>query len=198
MNQIILTIDNQSECIKKAAQAIKKGGVVLLPFDTVYGLACDPKNDRAVKKIFKLKSRPLDMTIGTACSSVEDIDQYAILTKSNREYIARLIPGPYTFILPKKNSHLSELCTKNDSIAIRIPDSRLITNLIKACNGIIAQTSANISGAPTTYSLRELKDQFGKDIDNIDLIIDQGEISHNSVSKIIDLTGPKPIIIERS
>lgn len=198
MNIVTLS-DNQDEVLSKAAEIVRNGGVVILPFDTVYGLACDPRNTGALERIFKLKSRPISKTIGLAASNLQAVKQIADLTYEQEEFVASKTPGPYTFILMLEDiSSIPEYCQQNGTVAVRIPDSEFILDVISESGGLIAQTSANVSGQPNCFSVDELRSQYGNDLDKIDLIVDGGAVKSEGASEIWDLTGEEPQIIERS
>ncbi len=183
-----LTDLNHEETVLKSSQTIRDGGVVLLPFDTVYGFACDPTNDKALEKIFKLKNRPLDQTIGLATNRLEGLLKITDLDQKRIKYIKNNTPGKYTFIVKLKNNIFSGYCTKEGSAAIRIPDSNLILDICSQI-GFVAQTSANKSGQPNCFSISDIQNKLSqKELDTIDLIIDGGLINESKASKIIDLT----------
>ncbi|PIS07588.1 threonylcarbamoyl-AMP synthase [Candidatus Berkelbacteria bacterium CG10_big_fil_rev_8_21_14_0_10_43_13] len=197
MNIKKLTPQNFEQVVTEAVNIIKSGGLVIAPFDTVYGIICDPKNDEAVKKIFDLKKRPLDKTIGLAVTSIPALE--LIAENTHPDFIKSHIFGPYTFILKsKKNNGISKYCQKEGTVAVRIPNSELILTIAKKSDYILAQTSANLTGKPTSASVEEITAQFEpKVLDAIGLIIDGGNIKNPSPSQIFDLTGDKPIEIAR-
>ncbi len=192
-----LTLANFDDLSKRAVDIIKSGGVVVLPFDTVYGICCDPKNNAALKKIFDIKKRPYDQTIGLATDGLKTAEQIAVIDSKNRAYIRKRIPGNYTFILKAKNFNLSKYCRKNNTYGIRIPNSMLALKIASLFGGVIAQTSANISGKASCLDFLKLQIQYGDMLDNIDLIIDGGAIKSTGPSKIIDLSSGEPKEIER-
>lgn len=185
-----------SQAVALATQVIKDGGVVALPFDTVYGFACDPRNDKAIRTIFTLKGRDLAKPIGIAIDSIDRLTEIA--HTKNIKFIRSHSPGPYTFILPAKQTNLSPLCLKGQTIAVRIPDSKLIRNVAAATGGVITQTSANKAGEPDCGSYQDFIGQFSlDDLDNVDLFIDGGSIPKPHPSQIFDLTGESPHEIDR-
>jgi len=190
-----LSKQNKSAVAMEAAEIIQKGGIVILPFDTVYGLVCDPRNSRAVDKIFEFKNRPESKTLGLAVDSLESMKKIAEIALE--KFIWDKIPGRFTFILPTKEIDFAQECYRDGTVAIRVPDNELVLNIAKECNGVLAQTSANISGQANCYSVDEIKSQAGDSIENIDLIIDGGVLSQNPPSSIYDLTGKSPHQIER-
>lgn len=191
-----LSQSNQNELTKEASDIIKQGGVVVLPFDTVYGFACDAKNNKAIEKIYALKNRPLNQTMGVA---VSDIDQIDIIARVNhRDFLKTRLPGQFTFILPKKEQKISHYCYKNQTIGIRVPNNQFILELIKQSGGVIVQTSANKTGQLNCLSIDNLKNHFDKEeIGKIDLIIDGGKIDQGKPSDLWDLTKEVPVLIER-
>lgn len=201
MKTIILGNQNKtSDVVKQASDIIRGGGVIILPFDTVYGFACDPKKATALQKIYELKNRPTQKTIGLAVSKIKTLESIAETSTSINKYVSDRTPGKFTFILKKKTgTFISEFCVLNNNIGIRIPDSKLILEIIAVSGGIIAQTSANISGQPNCFSVNDIRRQFSStNLDKIDLIVDGGKLKHDKPSKITDLTGEVPREIKRS
>jgi L-threonylcarbamoyladenylate synthase len=193
-----LSQDNFKTITDQAAQIIKNGGIVAMPFDTVYGLVCDPKNKRALEIIFHLKERPLNQTIGLATYRLSEMEKYAQINDKQSKIIRELIPGKYTFILKQSNNLLSDYCYQNGTIAIRIPNNELVLAIAEKCDGIIAQTSANKSEAENCYSVTDLQKQFSQEeLDSIDFIIDGGEIEKSAPSNLLELTKDETIEIER-
>jgi L-threonylcarbamoyladenylate synthase len=218
---INLTTENFESTVALANKIICDGGIVVAPFDTVYGFICNPKNNSAIEKIIELKNRPDNKTFGLAVAKIDDIRDYAEI--KHEAFIRELTPGKYTFILPSISvisSHsepaverteegerfrrlpatlqLSNYCYRNNTIGVRIPDNKLILAIAKQF-GPIAQTSANKSGQLNCFSLADLEVQFNKDeLNKIDLVIDGGELEQGSASELWDLTGDKPVKIERN
>lgn len=97
---------NYKDLVNKAAEIIKNGGIVILPFDTVYGIVCSPRNDCALKKIFEFKNRPINQTIGLAVANINSLKNYCRINKEQLEYIQQRTPGKYTFILTAKDNSI--------------------------------------------------------------------------------------------
>ncbi|HOX41764.1 MAG TPA: L-threonylcarbamoyladenylate synthase [bacterium] len=180
---------------QSAAQTVLENKVVLAPFDTVYGLVSNPFDDNAIKKVFNLKDRPTEKTIGVVASDIDQI--YRIANDKHLDWIKKLTPGPYTFILEAKGMILSPHCYKNNTIAVRIPDSVLILEIAKLSGGIIAQTSANKSGKNSNAVLEKVLSQFQEtELKDLMIILDDS-MPTGSPSTIFDLTGDTPRKIER-
>lgn len=194
MNYLKLTQENLNGAAALAAQALKEGKVVLLPFDTVYGFIADPANEEAVRKIFELKGRAKEKTLGLAVSNLDQLAKIAVMT--HKKFIEDKVPGRFTFILKSKTDLFSACCSQNQTLGIRIPDNKLVLEIVKLF-GPVAQTSANKSGHKSCDSIDQLKKQFDDTIESIDLIIDGGKIAQSQASQIWDLTGDEPKRIER-
>lgn len=188
--------NNYMEISEMAGKVVKKGGIVLAPFDTVYGFVCDPKNDKALLKIFKLKEREQSKTIGIAVDHTMRVQKFS--QSKLWDFTEGKVPGPYTFIVNANERVLSKYCYKDNTLAFRIPNAELIYEVILESDGIIAQTSANKAGKPNCFSIDDIRSQFREDeLDTVDLIIDEGKIENSKPSEIWDLTGETPKKIER-
>ena len=119
--------------LSKAKVAIEKGDIVAIPTETVYGLAANAYNTRAVKKIFSLKKRPSSNPLIIHFKNIEQIKKEAVINKNFLKLIKKFSPGPLTYVLKKKNSSkISKLANKAlATIAVRIPSEK---NIIKLSN----------------------------------------------------------------
>lgn len=190
--------NNIDEICEKAREVILSGGIAILPFDTVYGLVCDCRNEQALKKVYDLKKRDLSLTIGLACDSIDSLLAISKPGDFAASYLLDKVPGQFTFILPINDESISPLCSKNGTVGIRIPSFLLIQELARVCGGAIAQTSANISSKPFCISFKEIEKQFGLSLNYVDLVVDGGLLANGMPSKLIDLTGAEPKEIARS
>ena len=197
MNIKKLTRHNFAEIVDDAVRIIKSGGIIIAPFDTVYGFIVDPRNELALKKIFELKKRPQNKTIGLAVDSTETL--ISLVTPNHPNLPQNPDFFNHTLIFKADINSLSKYCLKNGTVAIRIPNSDLIKAIVKSAGGVLAQTSANLSGQPACASTDHTKAQFGpEELDQVDFIIDGGIIKKSAPSKIFDLTGVQPIEISRN
>jgi L-threonylcarbamoyladenylate synthase len=170
--------------IENVVKIIKSGGLAVYPTDTLYGLAADPFNDSAVKKVFISKNRPFDMPLSIAVSDVRMIESVAVLNDAARKLISRFLPGPLTILLTKKPS-VSDLLTSGDSqLGIRIPDHPFALKMIKKV-GPVTSTSANLHSKPDPTSIEMAK----KDLGNaVDIYIDCGRTKLSAPSTIVDVS----------
>lgn len=179
--------------VKIAASYIRKGEIAAFPTETVYGLGADAYNEKAVKKIFNAKGRPKDNPLIVHIASKKDIE---VLAKEINLYAKKIInkffPGPVTVIL-KKNEIVPDIVTSGlDTIAIRMPASRIARELIRLSGVPIAAPSANLSGSPSPTSYRHVLQDFkGK----IPCILKGPDAKHGLESTVIDCTGIHPVIL---
>lgn len=178
---------------KIAAAFIKAGEIAAFPTETVYGLGADAYNEKAVKKIFKAKGRPVDNPLIVHIANKKDINVLAHeITPSAKKIISKFFPGPVTVIL-KKNEIIPPATTAGlDTIAIRMPAGRLAQQLIKAAGVPIAAPSANLSGSPSpTNFLHVLRDFNNK----IPSLLIGPPAKYGLESTVIDCTGKNPVIL---
>jgi L-threonylcarbamoyladenylate synthase len=179
---------NNSLVINQTIKTLKSGGLVIFPSDTVYGLLCDATNDQAVKKLITFKNRPAGKPI-SIFTNIESINQLVKLNKDQKKVINKILPGPFTIILPSKHKVNKLLESEAATLGIRIPEFQLIARLVKEFRKPITATSANITGRSAHY----LIDTFLKELSNkqkklIDLIVDAGTLPKNKPSTVVDLS----------
>lgn len=171
--------------IKEAAQIIKNGGVVIFPTDTVYGLGTNALLPESVKRIYKIKKRPLHKPLILLIGSKAEVRKLASeISSSAEKLIAKFWPGPLTLIF--KASPLGCLITGGlGTISLRIPKNKIALALIKEAGVPVATTSANISSENSITNIlsttRTLKNR-------VDLIIDGGKSRLGIESTIVDVT----------
>jgi len=200
MKNIILTDDSSDSAVRAAADVVGAGGIVAMPFDTVYGFVCDPFSSAAVDSLNLLKGRSANKTIGIAVSKVEDLKSIAETNSEIEQFISLKTPGKFTFVLNEKPGNtISDLCKRDGTIGVRIPNNDLVLAVAEASGGYLAQTSANKSGESNCYSVDEIKSQFSEaEVDSIGLIIDGGKLEPSDPSEIWNLTKKPFEKIERS
>ncbi|OGO89726.1 MAG: threonylcarbamoyl-AMP synthase [Clostridiales bacterium GWF2_36_10] len=180
------------EYINICSDIVKKSGIVALPTETVYGLCANALDESAVKKIFKAKGRPQDNPLIVHISGLKDVEKYAKnIPESAYLLFEKFWPGPLTVIL-KKRDIISDLITANhDTVALRLPNNRVMQNIIKKSGVPLAAPSANLSGrpSPTEFS-HVVEDMNGK----IDAIVDGGKCDIGVESTVISLIDD-PIIL---
>lgn len=172
----------------EAAELLKKGEIVALPTETVYGLAADALNPRAVKKIFKAKGRPQDNPLIVHIADKSQLQQLTAEKISIRaqKLMERFWPGPLTIIFSKKPSVPAETSAGLETIAVRMPAHPLILAVIESSQLVLAAPSANTSGFPSpTQAQHVYNDLKGK----IPLILDGAACHFGVESTVIDIRG---------
>ena len=179
--------------LSKAKIAIEKGDVVAIPTETVYGLAANAYNTKAVKKIFSLKKRPSNNPLIIHFKNTEQIKKEVVINKYFLKLIKKFSPGPLTYVLKKKrNSRISKLANKGlATIAVRIPSERNTIKLLNILNCPFAAPSANRSKSLSPTTAKHVAEEFGN---SIKMIIDGGSCKIGIESTVIDLT-TKPKIL---
>jgi len=190
----------QARKIEAIRDALRQGAVMLYPTDTVYAIGCDLTVKSAVQRVRQLKQISNEKPLTFMCSSLSNISEYAWVSDPTYRTLRRLIPGPYTFLLPAtKQVPRLVMSPKRRTTGIRVPDCPICLSLIEALNNPIVSTSAlslmdTDDPVPPTPSKAELFDHVGP---QVDLIIDSGEEIGYGLSTIVDLTDSDYPVIER-
>lgn len=168
---------------ERAIEILKKGGVIAYPTETVYGLGADIFNLKAVKRVFEIKKRSFKNPISIAVADIDQLKKIAKLDSSSLAICKKILPGPFTVLLPKRKV-VSDILTANKKlVGVRMPELKSIRELIKKFGRPITSTSANISGeAPIVNSAK------------IDLEVDfilEGECKYKKASTVLDILNKK-------
>ena len=187
------SIDKVDEkIVGEAIEVMSKGGVVLYPTDTVYGLGANIFDTSAVKMIFEIKQRSLLKPVSILIPDMAAIDLVARVSNDQKEVINNYLPGPYTFIL-RRTPIVPRVVTSGSAyVGIRVPNNDIACRLAGLFP--ITTTSANISGDEVLSNPEDILEQLGCDVD---LVIDVGDLSSDHASMIIDLSQSNPKIIRR-
>ena len=190
----------QQRNIDEICAALERGAIMLYPTDTVYAIGCDIKNKSAVQKVRQLKQLANDKPLTFLCSSLSNIAEYARVTDDAYRLMRRLIPGPYTFLLPAtKLVPKLVMNPKRKTTGIRVPDTPICQTLLNNLENPIISTSAhlpdeNILNNGLMPEKVELFDALEK---HVDLIIDDGLEPGHKVSTILDLSSREPVVIRQ-
>jgi tRNA threonylcarbamoyl adenosine modification protein (Sua5/YciO/YrdC/YwlC family) len=183
----------QQRLIQKVVDILKKGGVVVYPTDTYYGIGCDIMNKKAIERIYQLKQRNKNKPFSFICSGLKNISHYAKVSNYAYKTMKRLLPGPYTFILEGSRLVPKIMLTKRKTAGIRVPDNRICINLVNELGNPVITTSATKPDGLIFHDASLIHDYFGK---RIDIVID-GSIVPGQPSSIISLIDDIPEIIRR-
>ena len=159
--------------LAEIVSALRNGSVIAVPTDTIYGVACLAQSTYGVKKIYSIKSRDVLKPIAILVSSVSQVSQYAEVSELISMVLQRLLPGPVTAVLPRKETLNPELNPGVESIGIRVIESDLLTPLVNALDEPLALTSANVSGEPSSLCVED----FASIHKDLDFILDAGTIA---------------------
>ena len=172
--------------ISRAAEAIKRGGIVAFPTETVYGLGADATNPEAVSRIFQAKGRPSDNPLIVHIADREDIFLAASAVSEQAMALAeRFMPGPISLVLPKRDVLADNVTAGLSTVAVRLPVCREARDFIRACGCPIAAPSANISGKPSpTRAQHVMRDMDGK----CDVILAGNDCSVGLESTVVDMS----------
>lgn len=186
-------VRGHEEEIQEAAQIIRKGGLVAIPTETVYGLGADALNETAVAGIYAAKGRPSDNPLILHLPGAHWLDRYCEhVPQTAYELAERFWPGPLTMILPRKDNVPDRTTGGLHTVGVRCPDHPVTLAIIQAAGVPIAAPSANTSGRPSCTNAQDvLEDMNGK----IDAIVDGGPCSVGVESTILDLTVTPPQLL---
>ena len=179
--------------LHKCIANLKKGNVVGLPTETVYGLGGNAYSKAAVKKIYYLKKRPKKNPLIVHYLNFKDADKDVIFNKDFYKLYKKFCPGPITFILKKKNkSKIQSLVTaKLNTVAVRFPSHKTTRSVLKKLNFPLAMPSANLSSGISPVNAQDVSDEFEK---KIKIIVNSGNSKIGIESTVISLIG-KPKIL---
>ena len=176
-----------------AADIIRRGGLVAIPTETVYGLGADGLNEQAVVKIFEAKGRPQDNPLILHVAEPMEMERFCHdIPPAAYTLAEKFWPGPLTMVLPARDIVPRRTTAGLDTVAVRCPDNATTREIIRLAGVPIAAPSANISGKPSTTTAQHvLHDHEGK----IDAIVDGGPCRVGVESTIVDLTEDRPRLL---
>ena len=185
-----------TDAAKEAARVLERGGVIVYPTDTVYGLGANALNGAAVRRVFAIKGRFTTKPLPVAVARIAMARRIAIVSKSTGRFLAKIWPGAVTVILPCRRK-LSLAVGGSNSIGVRQPDHLFTRALFAHINFPITATSANIAGKASANDIQSFLRQFTGKKHKPDLIIDGGKLPRRKPSTVIDLTKEKPAVVRK-
>lgn len=179
--------------IQRAVEYIKAGEVVAYPTETFYGLGVDVHNEKAIKKLFKLKQRDYGLPIAILVHDYEMLSRIVTeVSDSARQLIRAFWPGPLTLLFPAHKSISKALTTNTGKIGVRISSHPVASALVRELGGAITTTSANLSSFPPSLNLKHIQNYFK---DRLACILDAGECEPSRGSTVVDVAGDTMAII---
>jgi L-threonylcarbamoyladenylate synthase len=179
--------------VDQAVAAIREGEPVILPTDTVYGLCADAYREAPVRRLARLKRRPESLPIALLAAELDAIlDAVPELRGRAAVMCRKLVPGPYTLVVPNPASRFRWLAGSNpQAIGIRVPDLPAEARGVLERVGCVAATSANLHGGPDPARVEDIPDEL---LDAAAAIVDVGPLP-GTASTVVDLTGLEPQIL---
>lgn len=173
--------------VDEVVAAVESGQLVVVPTDTVYGLACRPDSEDAIRTLSALKRRSVGQPIALVASSIDAVAQLV------PEVAGRSVPrGALTVVLPNPAGRLPWLAgMRPDTIGVRIPAVAGVAQELLGRVGVLAATSANVHGGPDP---RQLADVPRRILDAVGAVLDGGQLP-GTPSTVVDLTGPEPRVL---
>ncbi|MBR9757849.1 MAG: threonylcarbamoyl-AMP synthase [Algicola sp.] len=180
--------------IKKVVEVLKRGGLIIYPTDTVYGLGCDITNKEALERIAKIKGVKLEKAnFSFICKDLSNLSDYVKqIDTSVFKILKRALPGPYTFILPGAKT-LPNVFKKKKTVGIRVPDNKIVLELVDTLGHPIISTSIHDEDEILEYTT-DPELMYEKWDKLVDVVIDGG-YGDNVASTVIDLSGDEPVVV---
>lgn len=181
------------DLIRKAADIIKNGGVVIFPTRYLYGLGADAQNPDAVERVYQIKQRPLTKPLLILAKQPESLHQLVQhIPKNARQLMSRFWPGDITLVFEAKETLLENLTAGTGKIGVRLPQHPVAVALTNAVQSPITATSANLAGLGGCSRTADLDPLI---TDKVDLILDAGTLKGGSGSTIVDVTLDPPVVL---
>ena len=187
-------VDPEPRLVRRVAETLRAGGIVIYPTDTVYGIGCSVEQKEAIERVYLIKRVRPQKQFSFVCSGLTNISEYAHVSNAAFKTMKRLVPGPYTFILPAaRMKQLNRiLISKRKTVGIRVPEHRITQAIVSELGHPILSTSAT---DPEDGSILNDPDVILKTFGNqVDIVIDGGVLT-SEPSTVIDLTGDSPRIV---
>ena len=184
------------QSVESAANALRNGGLCVMPTETVYGLAADARNAAAVQRIFDVKGRPADHPLIVHIADAADLNEWGRDIPSYARLLAAAYwPGPLTLVLRKQPEVLPIVTGGQDTVGLRVPSHRLAQQLIAALGTGIAAPSANRFGKVSPTSVSHVLADIGDLLESTDAVLDGGPCTIGVESTIVDCTGEHPRLL---
>ena len=181
--------------LEKAAEFMKQGKIVVFPTETVYGIGTNGLDEKAVRKLYEVKKRPLNKPISLLVSNMEMVKAIAKdITEVEYKIMEKFFPGPLTIILKKKDIVPDIVTAGQDTVGVRMPSGEIARKLVELSGVPIATPSANISGQPSGTNLSEIKENFKE---SVDFYIDGGNSKLGISSTIVQVIDGKIKILRQ-
>jgi L-threonylcarbamoyladenylate synthase len=192
------TIKKSDLALEMAVETLKGGGLVIFPCETVYGVAADALNSKAVDKLNRYKERPAGKPYAIMVDSQKMAERYVNLNSQAKNLYREFLPGPLTIVSTGKHNLAQGIESESGTLGVRVPDYPFMLKLIKQFGHPIVATSANASYQKRAYKISDiLENVSAKQKDLIGLIIDAGVLPANEPSTVIDTTVDDLVVLRQ-
>ena len=182
------------EAAEACARAVARGELIVIPTDTVYGLAGGVRNPDAIARIYEAKGRPEHMALPVLVASAQDALPLigGDAAAEAKHLFERFWPGALTAVVPRTDDVPAAVTAGRPTVGLRLPDSDLARAIIAACGGALATTSANLSGEPPACDVAELPAEL---LARVAVVIDAGRCPGGAPSTVVDLSAHPPRLL---
>lgn len=188
------TESRRNEVIREAAELLRRGGLVVFPTETVYGIGCNALDVRAVERLYRAKNRPKDKPLLLHLHSMEQAEQAAVLDDRARTLLGAFTPGPLSVVLQKRPCVPYEVTSGGETVGLRFPSHPLFLALAREAGVPIAATSANFSGSVSAKDGQTAADALSE---VADLVLDDGPCAFAMESTVVSLVGERPQLLRQ-
>jgi L-threonylcarbamoyladenylate synthase len=182
-----------SDLLTRAVETLRRGGVIALPTETVYGLAANCEDELAVRRVFAIKGRPATHPLIIHVAHARELPSWARHVPQAAWRLAEAFwPGPLTLVLPRTSRATDAVTGGQDTVALRVPHHPLALAVLDALGGGVAAPSANRFGKVSPTTAEHVRADLG---DEVDLLLDGGPCTVGVESTIVDLSGDTPAVL---
>lgn len=178
--------------VARAATALTAGELVILPTETVYGLACRADDDAALRRLLHVKRRAPEKALPLVLPDVAALPQVAEVSATAQRLAEAFMPGPITLVLPRTATVSALVTGGRDTVGVRVPDLALTRSILQACGFPVVATSANLAGEPAARAVAALPDELRV---AVALIVDGGPCPGGRASTVVDVTTTPPVVL---
>jgi len=185
--------ETSAGAIERAVAALRSGGLIALPTETVYGLGADASNDEAVRRVFEVKGRPSDHPLIVHLADAAQLEQWAASVSPTAQLLADAFwPGPLTLLVERSSSVSPVVTGGRPTVGLRVPDHPVALELLRTFGSGVAAPSANRFGRVSPTTAAHVIADLG---DDVDVVLDGGPCRVGVESTIVDLTGELPLVL---
>lgn len=183
----------EPDAITRAAEVLRRGGLVAFPTETVYGLGADAGSRRAVRRLYAVKGRPPEHPVIVHLGDPGELDRWGREIGDDARTLARACwPGPLTLVVRRAPHVIDEVSGGLDTVGLRVPDQPVALALLTAFGGGVAAPSANRFGRVSPTTAADVREDLG---DDVDVVLDGGPCRVGVESTIVDCSGPDPVVL---